>query len=112
VWGLDACSHKAIVRDFIVLESVSLVCLQETKLDVISGLDVMDLLGQGFDYVYLSTDHSHRGILVTWRRDYWVVSSTSLHEFPISIRLLQSSFSEEWWLMTVYGPPIRPLMLL
>jgi hypothetical protein len=105
VQGLIVRSHRVVVRVLVISESVSLVCLQETKLDVISDIDVMELLGQGFGYAYLPADHSHGGIPVTWHRDCWAVSSLSLHELLVSVRLLQFGFSEEWWLTLVYGPP-------
>jgi hypothetical protein len=43
--SLNAHSHRATVRDLVVSESISLVCLQETNLNVILDLDVMELLG-------------------------------------------------------------------
>jgi hypothetical protein len=62
--SLNAHSHRATVRDLVVSESISLVCLQETNLNVILDLDVMELLGRGFGFVYLPADHYREGILV------------------------------------------------
>jgi hypothetical protein len=42
-----------MVRELVAAEWPSLVCLQETKKAIISNFDVMQLLGTGFDYVYL-----------------------------------------------------------
>jgi hypothetical protein len=53
VRGLHSVAHRNAVRDLVVSESLSLACLQETKLDVISDFDVIQILGSGFDYVYL-----------------------------------------------------------
>jgi hypothetical protein len=49
------------VRDLVQSERLSLVCLEETKLDVINDFDVMQILGPGFDYVYLPTVHTRGG---------------------------------------------------
>jgi exonuclease III len=53
VRGLNAVSHCDMVRELVAAEWPSLVCLQETKKAIISNFDVMQLLGTGFDYVYL-----------------------------------------------------------
>jgi hypothetical protein len=49
------------VCGIVASECVSLVCLQETKLDVITDHDVMEMLDQGFGFVYLPTVHTHGG---------------------------------------------------
>jgi hypothetical protein len=86
---MHARSHLAAVRDLVVLEHASLICFQETKLDAISDNDVMELLGQGFGYVYLPTLHIHEGILVAWRHNRWTMHNSSIHSFSISVRLSQ-----------------------
>jgi hypothetical protein len=53
VWGLHAGRHRNALHDLVMAEWVSLVCIQETKLDVIFDFDVIQLLGAGFEYVYL-----------------------------------------------------------
>jgi hypothetical protein len=67
VWnvrGLHAGAHRNAVRDLVSAERLSVVCLQETKLDVISDYDVMQILGAGFQYVYLPGVHTRGGVLV------------------------------------------------
>jgi hypothetical protein len=83
-----------------------LVCIQETKLDVISDYDVFQLLGSAFEYVYLPVVHTRRGILVAWRAAVWVTSGSSTRPFSMSIRLHHVDDGPEWWLTSVYGPTL------
>jgi hypothetical protein len=85
------------------MEHISLVCLQETKLDTISDFDVIQLLGSGFNYVFLSVVHTRGGILVAWRTNACVISSSSSQSFLVSVRLRQACGGPKWWLTAVYG---------
>jgi exonuclease III len=61
VWnvrGLNSVVHRNAVWDLVAAEWISLVCLQETKLDVISDFDVIEILGLGFDYVFWPAVHT------------------------------------------------------
>jgi exonuclease III len=56
VWNvrcLNSVAHRNAVQDLITSERISLVCLQKTKLRVITDFDVIQTLGTGFDYVFL-----------------------------------------------------------
>jgi exonuclease III len=48
--GLNANGRRDVVRDLVASERPSIVCLQETKHDVLNDFDIMQLLGRGFDY--------------------------------------------------------------
>lgn len=56
------------------MEHPSIVCVQETKLAVISDFDVMQCLGPGFDYFFLLAVQTRGGILLAWRSDTWLVA--------------------------------------
>jgi exonuclease III len=65
--GLNTVNHYDAVGELVVAQCPSLVCLQETKKVVISDFDVIQLLGAGFDYVYLPAIHTQGvkgGVLV------------------------------------------------
>jgi exonuclease III len=77
VWnvrGSHAVAHQHALQDMVATEQISLVCIQETKLNVISYYDVIQLLGSGFEYVYLPVIHTCGGILVAWHAAVWVTS--------------------------------------
>jgi hypothetical protein len=63
--GLNSGLHWAVIYELILAKFPLLVCLQETKLDVISDFDVMKIIGSGFDYSYLPAIHT-RGEGAYW----------------------------------------------
>jgi hypothetical protein len=81
-----------------------LVCLQETKLDVISDFDVIQILGSGFDYVFLPMVHTWGGILLAWRSSSWVEDGHSSRSYSLLARVRAATSGPEWWLTTVYEP--------
>lgn len=66
VRGFNAWSRRNVVRMIVDQERVTLLCLQETKLDVI---DDRVMLGLNFSYYYLVTMNTCGGILVACRLD-------------------------------------------
>jgi exonuclease III len=100
--GLNSKLHRDALRELVIAEKPSIVYLQETKLNVISNFDVVQLLGAGFDYAFLPA--MDIGILVAWHSAIRSASSKSALEFSVLVKLRQASGGVEWWLMTVYGP--------
>jgi hypothetical protein len=85
---------------------VSLVCFQETKLDVIDDFIVMQCLGPSFDgYVYVTEDTRGRGgeILLAWDTSVLEVDRLSLDPHAITGEVIPRD-NNRWWLTTVYGP--------
>ena len=74
VWnvrGLNSCARHNVVRDLVGQERVSLISLQETKLDDCDEAMIMDMFGLGFDFSFLPACHTCGGILLAWRNDTW-----------------------------------------
>jgi exonuclease III len=103
VRGLNASGHRDVVRQLVVSERISLVCLQETKLQNISDYDVIQLVATDFDYVFLSAVQTRGGILVAWRTTSRVTSDMSSQSFSLSVRLHQVCGGLKWWLTSVYN---------
>ena len=56
VWnvrGLNARARRNVVRELVSQEHVSLISLQETKLDSCDDRLILDQLGWSFDYCFL-----------------------------------------------------------
>jgi hypothetical protein len=104
VRGLHVGTLWHALRDLVAAQRISLVCIQEAKLDVISDYDVIQLLGIGFEYAYLLAVHTHGGILVAWRTSVWVASGLSTETFSVSVWLRRVDDGSEWLLTSVYGP--------
>jgi hypothetical protein len=61
VWnvrGLNGWARHDDVRSLVAAERPSVVCIQETKLVVISDFDIIQILGLNFGYTYLPVVHS------------------------------------------------------
>jgi hypothetical protein len=55
------------VKEFIDTVKTTIVCLQETKLDVIDQFTVMQCMGPSFDgFAYLPAVETRGGILLAW----------------------------------------------
>jgi exonuclease III len=58
VHGLNAMAHRDMGTDLVKAERIYFVCLQDSKLGVISTVDVMQIVGDGFDYFFLLAAHT------------------------------------------------------
>jgi exonuclease III len=108
VWnvrGLNRRAQRSVVHELVRSEKVSLLCLQETKLNVVNDALILDLIGPDFGYIALPAVSGCGGILFAWRRDLWFVSSPSLGLNHVTVKVaLTSAPSFSWWLTSVYGP--------
>jgi exonuclease III len=99
--GLNARSQRNVVCELIIANRPSVVCIEETKMHVISYYYVLKLLGSSFDYLFLPAEQTHGGILVVWRDTVWTMSAPSTCRFSLSTRIRNISEGEEWWLTFV-----------
>lgn len=91
------------MRDLVRSTGAIFVCLQETKLAVISLYDVLQTLGNEFrDFVYLLAIGTCGGILLAWVASEVSVSGLSVRDFSISG--LVSFGRDSWWFTGVYSP--------
>jgi exonuclease III len=73
--GLNSRVRRSAVRDIVEQHRVSVVCLQETKVEQLTVSMNTDITGLiDFDYVCLPADGVAGGVLVAWRRDLWAAS--------------------------------------
>ena len=68
VRGLNSRAHRDVVREFLQQQRVSVVCLVETKVDVLLSGMATDLMGTTFDYFVLA------GCWCLGWHNRWVVS--------------------------------------
>jgi len=64
VRGLNMRARRAVVCEFLLQERVSMLCLVETKVDVMSQSFAADLMGSEFDYLYLPSVGPSTGVIV------------------------------------------------
>ncbi|KAG2658439.1 hypothetical protein PVAP13_1KG219610, partial [Panicum virgatum] len=78
VWnvrGLNSRARRNVVRELIAQENISLLSLQETKLDTCSAIIIMETCGAGFNFVFLPASNTCGGILLAWKSNIWSVTN-------------------------------------
>jgi hypothetical protein len=102
--GLNSPARHLAVYQAISLPNAALVCIQETKMAVISDRVVRDFLGPSFDqFFFLPVDGTRGGILLAWQS---VVVSISYPHFTVNEVTARISIGvdQSWWFTGVYGP--------
>lgn len=103
VRGLNKREGRDNVRKVIDDAHPSIVCLQGTKLALISEWDIRAILGRDFrQHVYLPTQGTRGGILVAWHEGSFSADHWRVHGHSVSVKF--SSNDQHWWLTGVYGP--------
>jgi len=93
-----------VVRQLVEEQRVSLVSIQETKLDSYDHTIIRDMLGSDFDFFDLPASHTCGGIVLAWNRCFWLASSPVYKEFSLTARLTLLATGDSWWITVVYGP--------
>lgn len=108
VWnarGLNARCRRDKLRDVVDSYNASIVCIQETKLHVISPFDMNAMLGTRFSsFEYLPSNGASGGILVACRRPEVTCTLLRRDNFSVSVMVAVERQSPEWCLTCVYGP--------
>jgi exonuclease III len=107
IWNVQRLNSRAwrdVVHELVASERSSVVCLQETMLDVISIFDIMKILGMGFEYAYLPAVQTQGSIPVACHSMSWIMTNTSTTSFTVSAKFRAAIGGQEWWLTIVYGP--------
>jgi exonuclease III len=102
--GLNSPARHLAVYQAISSANAAVVCIQETKMTVISDRLVRECLGPSFDeFFYLPTDSTHGGILLAWQSTRVPVSLPHYSTNAVTARI---SIMEDksWWFTGVYGP--------
>ena len=87
----------------------SIVCLQETKLDVIPQSMVIAMLGVNLrDFAYLPASNTRGGILLAARQPDVAISDVLVGCYSLTVRVRPPTQGDvadhSWWLSVVYGP--------
>ena len=106
VWnvrGLNSMARHSAVFQVVEAARASVVCLQETKMEIMSSELVNQCLGNKFeDFYYVLAVGTRGGILLAW--DKMVVSASNRHATENTITALFKQGEVMWWLTGVYGP--------
>lgn len=111
VRGLNSRARRDNVRTLVNDLRPSIICLQETKLDVIPQSLVFSMLGINFqEFAYLPANGTRGGILIAGRQQVVSLGSVQVGCFSVSVRVRPAhQLATEldcWWLSSVYGPQV------
>jgi hypothetical protein len=85
VRGLNDQVKRNAVREFISTLHVNIVCLQETRVEVVDVYFVMQCLGPSFDrFVYLPAIDTRGGILLAWDTSILEITNVSMDTHAIT----------------------------
>lgn len=105
VRGLNRRAKRTDVRSVISSTSPCIVCLQETKLALVSSAIVFETLSNQFEDFYLLPANGTRGgILLAWRHSSISLSNPTIGDHHVSAIILDTSGANPWWITGVYGP--------
>lgn len=103
VRGLNGKDKRLAVRQSILLEKSDVVCLQETKLNVINNTLVSQICGGRFkEFVYLEADGTKGGILLAWNARKYKLLHSSKGVYTVTTKLEHNGV--ECQISAVYGP--------
>lgn len=106
--GLNNPARRRAVASFLNSHQCNLVCLQETKLVVVTNSVISETLGSRFvdNFAYLPADGTRGGILVAASADHFAITALPhlTGAFSITVNVRDLSDNSEWSLSCVYGP--------
>lgn len=108
VRGLNNSARRKVVADLVTDHKCNIVCLQETKLEVITSSIVAETLGNSFsdNFVFLPAIGSRGGILLAANADHYSVSPQPnlIGTYSISVLITDLNDNSSWMMTGVYGP--------
>lgn len=104
VRGLNSATRQDSVQVIVNSDAVDIVCLQETKMEIVSRRLILSMLGY-FDnnVVFLPSAGASGGILITWRTKLGAIGASRIDSFSASVQFCPDNGAPRW-LTTVYGP--------
>ncbi|PNT77802.1 hypothetical protein BRADI_1g69063v3, partial [Brachypodium distachyon] len=104
--GLNNPSRRAAVRDLIHDTHTTIICIQETKLQVVDDRLIRDLLGPCFsaNFAVLPAAGTRGGMILAVSEDFFTISDVPLSAHSITVTVTMRSEGALWSLTSVYGP--------
>jgi exonuclease III len=94
------------VRDLVADHHCDLICLQETKLQVVDELVITSTLGQDFSqhYAMLLTVGMRGGVLLTCSQCHYTMSQVTIRSYSVTTTINRIVDGATWTVIRVYGP--------
>ncbi|KAM0822740.1 hypothetical protein ACQ4PT_071319 [Festuca glaucescens] len=104
--GLNSKVRRDAVRDLIRDTHASIVCLQETKLDVVDDAIISATLGPNFiaNYAFLPAIGTSGGMILSVSDAFFTLSDVHVSANTLSASITMLSEGTSWSITCVYGP--------
>ena len=104
VRGLNKIDRCNAVRDVILSSNADIVCLQETKVAILTQQVLLSVFGTVYDnFVALPAVGTRGGVLVAWKGGSCQAVASRVDNFSVSV-LFAEPEGRNWWFSGVYGP--------
>jgi exonuclease III len=105
VRGLNNADKRALVRESVMSSGVSVVCFQESKLEVVDSAVVFDSCGLDFDgFAALPAEQTRGGVIIAWKGAAFQGNVVHIGQWSITVQLRWILGERSWFLTSVYGP--------
>jgi exonuclease III len=103
--GLNNPARRNSICLFLQSFNLSLVCVQESKLDNVDSLVVSQTFGPNFDgFDFIRANGTRGGIILAWRSDILNVNTNFKGKFSITAEVQSMKDAKAWTVTSVYGP--------
>lgn len=106
VRGLNAVARRQVVREMVQDHRATIVCLQETKLQLVNDNIIRETLGPQFvgAYAALSAEQTRGGVIIACCLDYFILQDIETTTHTISACIKNKADNSMWSITGVYGP--------
>ncbi|KAF8730243.1 hypothetical protein HU200_017221 [Digitaria exilis] len=106
VRGLNAFARRQVVRDLISDHHGTIVCLQETKLEVVDDSIICSTLGPQFlgNYAVVPAIGVRGGVLLALSQDHYEMQNVVVRQYSVTVTVHRKADNGVWTLTRVYGP--------
>lgn len=105
VRGLNSDKKHLALSNAIMTSGCSIVCLQETKKQVIDLAFVKSCCPKRFDkFAYVPSHGASGGILTIWNSSIFTGDVILTEDFALAIRFTSAHSAQTWTLYNIYGP--------
>ncbi|WVZ54663.1 hypothetical protein U9M48_005428, partial [Paspalum notatum var. saurae] len=106
VRGLNSIARRQVVRDLIFDHKATVVCLQETKMEIVDDSIIIQALGPQFanSYATLPATGTCGGVILAVSSDFYQLHNVEIGQFSISASIQRLTDNNIWSITGVYGP--------
>ncbi|XP_077232680.1 uncharacterized protein LOC143870057 [Tasmannia lanceolata] len=106
--GLGSQEKRIQVKEVVRRMKPDLICLQETKLEVINWLVIRSLgVKADWDFVFVASSGASGDILILWDKISWKKQEEWRGKFSLSVSLRKVVDNSMWLFSGVYGPVLK-----